>query len=139
MTKKENVQVGDIALVSVEDGVSLPIKVLYLSKRYKDVILIAIYKQRVETESMPDLFGEPLLLVYTSQLAITRGRWKSVGNVPLADNEKGKAKRIVAGAVWIDDDEIRPATETDYRELPEMLVLGSALVEKKARQLISDE
>lgn len=134
--KKKNVKVGEIALIPAGDGKFIPGKVLYLSKRYKDVVLLALSKKPITESNMPeDFLIDPSLCVYTSQVAIKNGRWKSVGLESLREQEKGLAVRIVGGSVWEEDEEIRPAAEDDYSSLPKMQVLGAALVEKKALQL----
>ena len=131
--RKKNVEVGEVALIPLEGGGFIPGKVLYLSAYFKDVILLALFPQKLDAETMPaSLPDRPSLLLYTSQLPITKGRWKSVGAQGLRKNEIGIAKRIVANAVWLDDEELRPATDEDRASLPKMSVCGAGWVEEDA-------
>jgi len=133
---KKDVEVGEIVLVPVDNGEYRLGKVLYLSQRYKDVILLALYNVTVAEATLPlSLPPEHSLLVYTSQVPIQKKRWLSVGGGELRENEKGLARRIVGGQVWLEDQELGPAGEKDNRTLPRMQVLGAGLVEKKARSL----
>lgn len=133
---KKSISVGEVALIPVGGEEFVPAKVLYISKYYKNVILLALYGKTITGCKMPkDIPVEATMLVYTTQVAIKSERWKSVGVQPLREQEKGQAKRIVGGSVWDEDQEIRIANDDDYTDLPKMLVLGAALVEKKALQI----
>jgi hypothetical protein len=129
---KKNVDVGEIILIPVENEF-VPAKVLYLSHRYKNVILIGIYNIRQTAKecpkTLPTGFG---LMVYTSQDPVLKKRWIGIGHEPLLTGQIGVAKRIVAGETWLEDQHLGPASEIDRRSLPQMDVLGAALVEKKA-------
>jgi hypothetical protein len=132
---KKNVDVGDIILIPVESKF-VPAKVLYLSQRYKNVILLGIYNLRTLAKefpkTLPACFG---LMVYTSQDPVLKKRWISIGHQPLLTGQDGVAKRIVAGDVWLNDQHLGAATENDRRSLPQMDVLGAGLVEKKVAAL----
>ena len=102
MSKKKNVSVGELALIPIGDDNFIPAKVLYLSRFYKDVVLLGLFALKQTGRDLHEalLPSEPSLTVYTSQVPITKGRWKSTGIVqPLNEREKGKAKRIVGGSV----------------------------------------
>jgi hypothetical protein len=129
---KKNVDVGEIILIPVENWF-VPAKVLYLSHRYENVILLGIYNIRTPAEECPKtLPADFRVLVYTSQDPVLKKRWICIGHEPLLTGQIGVAKRIVAGEVWLDDQHLGPASEIDRRSLPQMDVLGAALVEKKA-------
>jgi hypothetical protein len=132
---KKDVKPGDVVLIPLRGKYGVG-KVLYVSKRYRDVILLGIYRKAVSEESMPTSLPDVMpALVYTSQVAVQQRRWVVVGHEPLKENQQGLAKRIVGGEVWLEDEELRPATSEDARSLPRMLVLGAGLVEKRAEQL----
>jgi hypothetical protein len=57
-----------------------------------------------------------------------------VGNLPLRQNEVGVAKRIVAGDVWLEDQNLGRPSDKEIKNLPKMLVLGATVVEKKRRK-----
>jgi hypothetical protein len=136
--KREKIAVGDVALVPTGIGRAIPAKVLYVSSYFKDVILLALYRSVVaHGTGLPEFPDPPALLVYTSQTPILRGRWPKVGHRPVSDGERGLAKRIVAGDVWLGDECLGPASPEDTKLLPKMLVAGAGLVEKKAVSLAS--
>jgi hypothetical protein len=132
---KMNLEVGEIVLIPVEHAF-VAAKILYISNRYKNVILLGIYNFTTCVKECPNNlpmdFG---LMLYTSQDPIRKGRWISIGREVLVSGQKGVAKRIVGGEVWRDDQHLGPASETDRRTLPQMDVLGAGLVEKKAAEL----
>ena len=133
---KKDVNPGEIALIPLEDGGFIPAKVFYLSAYFKDVILLALFPHKMTAKGMPEFLPhEPSVLLYTSQLPITEGRWKSVGVQGLRKNEIDKAKRIVASAVWINDEELRQATDEDLASLPKMSVCGTDWVEEDAEEI----
>ncbi|GFM66077.1 hypothetical protein PSCICJ_21950 [Pseudomonas cichorii] len=123
---------GDIILIPLEEGFK-PAKVLYTSKHYKGVILLGIYKESVFSQEMPtnlpDVFE---LLLYTSKLPIQKQRWFYVGHEELKPTQTNLDLRVVAGNLWQGDTTLGPASEEDKKNLPEMLVMGAGLVEKKA-------
>jgi len=136
---KTKLKVGDIILIPLEGGGFGVGKILFLSKRFRNVILLGIYDQFARDISMPTLLGEMPLKLYTGQQAIKEGYWFLVGKEPLQDSQLGLSKRIVAGDVWIGDDKIGPASKDDLEKLPKMLCFGSELVKRKVRQLIQKD
>ncbi|MEX5608330.1 hypothetical protein ABFV58_09835 [Pseudomonas protegens] len=133
--KLKKTTAGDIVLIPVEGGFK-PAKVLYVSERYKDTILLGIYKffsteQRLPDE-LPDRFD---LLLYTSKAPIQKKRWHYVGHEDLRTTQTDLDLRVVAGELWKGDVHIGAASDEDRKSLPEMLVVGAGLVEKKATAL----
>jgi hypothetical protein len=132
---KKTVVIGEIVLIPVGNEF-VPAKVLYLSHRYKNVILLGIYNFKTFVKecpkTLPSSFG---LTVYTSQDPVLKKRWISIGLEPLLTEQRGIAKRIVGGDVWLEDQHLGPASEIDRRSLPQMDVLGAGLVEKKASEM----
>lgn len=132
---RPRISLGDIALIPASNCY-VPAKVLYLSKRYKKVILLGIYKMAIATKRMPSTLPEDFAhLVYTSQEMISEGDWFLVGNEPLRSTQHGLAKRIVAGDVWLDDEYLGAASERDLQVLPKMAVLGAGLVDDLAEAI----
>ena len=129
---RKNVDIGEIILIPVVNGF-VPAKVLYLSQRYENVILLGVFNFRTvvkeRPQKLPEHFG---IMLYTSQDPILKKRWITVGQEQLLTSQKGLAKRIVAGEVWLEDQSLGPASEVDRQTLPHMDVLGAGLVEKKA-------
>ncbi len=131
MTSKKTV-VGDIILIPIESSFK-PAKVLYVSKYYKDVILLGIYKNSVSSQEMPaDLPDEFEVLLYTSKAPIQRKRWLYVGHEELKPTQTNLDLRVVAAELWQGDNCLGPASEEDKRNLPKMLVMGAKLVEEDA-------
>jgi hypothetical protein len=126
---------GQIVAVPVGEGKIRPAKVLFCSKRYKNVILLglsgSILPAQAATEKW-DSHDFTWKRVYTGAQIIRQGCWPVIGQSPLAKTEEDASLRIVAGSVWFQDTELRPATENDRRTLPTMSVAGRALVEKWA-------
>ncbi|QBF26851.1 hypothetical protein EXN22_14540 [Pseudomonas tructae] len=133
--KTQKTCVGDIVLIPIPEGYK-PAKVLYVSQRYKDVILLGVYKDSVSAREMPSgLPGDFELLVYTSKVPVKRQRWHAVGNEQLRPAQTGLDVRLVAGEVWQGDNHLGVATVVDRLKLHEMLVMGATLLEKKAAAL----
>src|SRR5262249_49998523 len=111
-------------------------KVLYLSKYFKDLILLGIYDKKVNNlEAAMELPDKFLEAVYTSQRPILKDRWKRISFESLRPNQEGLGKRIVGGEVWMEDKPLGPASALDWQSMPQMQVLGAALVEKKASKV----
>lgn len=118
-----------------ESGEMRAAKVLFCSKRYKDVILVAFSDGSLGVagadEFDPTGFNGQRL--YTGSQAVGQ-RWPVLGRCALTEDEKGASLRIVAGDVWLADEHLRAATPEDLKSLPTMSVAGAALVEKWAKQ-----
>jgi hypothetical protein len=111
-------------------------KVLYLSHEFKNVVLLGLYDLTLAEPFLPSTWPSRFYeKVYTSQRMIQDGDWPIVGFEALKDEEKGVARRIVGGEVWLDDQELGTATKEDWAHLPKMLVAGAGLVEKDARTI----
>jgi len=96
-------------------------KVVYVSRRFKDVIGIRHHAQ-----------GADLEIIYTSRRGIGR-LWPVVGHEPVTEVERQRTRRIVADDIYVEDELERPAKEGDYAELLQMDVCGSGLVERWAK------
>src|SRR5690242_7333527 len=108
---RKNVDVGEIILIPVENEF-VAAKVLYLSQRYKNVIMLGVYNLRTPVKECPKTLPVCFeLLVYTSQEPVLKKRWISIGHQPLLTGQDGVAKRIVAGDVWLEDQHLGPASE----------------------------
>jgi hypothetical protein len=118
-----------------ESGDMRAAKVLFCSKRYRNVVLVAFSDHpRVEpgvVEFIPTAFNGRR--VYTGALAIG-ARWPILGHSALTETEKGASLRIIAGEVWVADELVRPASPQDLSTVPTMSVAGAGLVEKWAKQ-----
>jgi len=129
--------VGDIVLIPLARGFR-PAKVLYVSQRYKDTILLGLYATTVSAPQMPadlpDGFG---LVLYTSKAPLRTQRWRQVGHQALTAAQCGLDRRIVATELWQGDEHLGPASAQDQLDLPQMLVMGAGLVEKKAQALLA--
>lgn len=132
---KKTVQVGDIALIPVGNEF-VPAKVLYLSSYFKNLILLGIYNKKQGSIEMPSVLSDEFVeLLYTSQEPILKKRWFHVGHEALRAGQKGLAKRIVGGDIWLEDQNSGSACDLDMGTLPPMQVLGAGLVEKKAAKI----
>jgi hypothetical protein len=118
-----------------ESGHMRPAKVLFCSKRYRNVILVAFSDvsrgDAKAGEFNPRGFNGQQ--VYTGAKSVGQ-RWPVLGHCALTEDEKSASLRIVAGDVWLADEHLRPATPEDLKSLPTMSVAGAALVEKWAKQ-----
>jgi hypothetical protein len=115
------------------------VKIIYLSKRYRNVILLSTYPLAVSlSEEVIDLptgiFNE--MLIYTGNDKIKTEEWKKINNTLVTNEEKKMSERIIGGGVWIEDEYIRSATENDLNTLKSMSVDGTKLAEKKLKDYL---
>jgi Immunity protein 26 len=139
---RKRIKAGDIILVPIEDAKCAFAKIIYFSKRYKNVILLNIYCLTVETSEQCEAShilqkqAGKGLLIYTTTHKIKTGEWKVISYEAISDEEKQMSKRIVAGNVWIEDESIGVATEDDYKTLLDMTVAGTKVVEEKIKKYL---
>ena len=109
-------------------------KVIFCSKHYRNLILIAFHQLPVVGEGVRNFDSAEFSgrRVYTGAQIIRSGRWKILGECDLTQEEANASLRIVAGDVWFGDQHLRPASAFDLESLPRMDVAGAALVEKWA-------
>lgn len=138
MTGKRRPKAGQIVAIPTGDGRYVAGKLLFLSKRYRNVALIGLSPREVRVDDpAPGLLEVDLeMLLYGSKAAVASGRWPILGSSPLSDWERAQSLRRVAGGVWLADDYVREATPADLEELPEMRVKGDLLVEKAAQAVL---
>ena len=140
--RKNYIKSGDIILIPVDEDRCAVAKIIYLSKYFKDVILLRTYPLVVSfsvgTIELPkNLVKE--LLIYTGNQKIKMEKWKKIDNIPVTEPETKMSKRIVGGDVWIEDECMRTATDQDCKNLERMLVSGARLVENKMKDYLLDE
>ena len=132
---KRNAASGDILAIDVPHLGCVIAKVLYTSRFFKDVMLNGTYGMRpgIHVAAIPT--QSPSLLLYTATTCVRKqAHWNIIGTQDVSARERQLSQRIVAGEVWVEDTELRPATRTDRRCLPEMGVLGYLGVEQAIRQ-----
>jgi Immunity protein 26 len=134
--RKNYIKLGDIILIPINGEQCAVAKIIYLSKYFKDLILLSVYPLFVKTltksmELPPSINNE--LLIYTGNQKIKKDEWIKIQNVPVNEEEKKLSKRIVGGEVWIEDECIGTATEEDRETLERMGVDGAKLVENKIK------
>jgi hypothetical protein len=131
---------GDVILIPVPKAGYGVAKVLFASRRARNVILLGIYKLNVEEvkmpEKLPQAFEPPL--VYTGSQGIGEGcLWPRVGNVGITDAERAMSLRIVGQHVYLGDECLRAATLEDEETLPDMGVAGRLFVEEQVARVVA--
>jgi len=135
---KKQVELGGLYAIPGVDKFGLA-KVIYVSKYFRDVILIRLYKEAYA--SLDDMGQESptqdadSVLYYTGGGAIKAGSWRYLGGQPVSEKERALTKRIVGGGVWIEDNHIGPAADADMSNLKQMSVHAYKLVEKAVSRL----
>ncbi len=131
-----NVNEGDIYVLSSK-GKNALAKVIYTSNYFKDVILIKLYLSSIEADKVPSnyLVDSDFKLIYTGKDSVKKSNWNLIASQQVSADEKELTKRIVAGDVWVGDDMIGKASDSDLEELPKMLTLGYKLIDKKVSKL----
>jgi hypothetical protein len=137
LTKKK-VELGGLYAIPGDGQFGLA-KVIYVSKYFRDVILIRLYKKAyAELSGMAhELPAEDAdsALYYTGAGVIRAGSWPYLGVQPVSDKERALSKRIVGGGVWIEDNHIGPASDEEMSSLKKMSVYSYDLVEKAVSRL----
>jgi hypothetical protein len=135
---KQKVELGGLYAIPGADQFGLA-KVIYVSKYFRDVILIRLYKKAyAELDGMAqELPAEDAdsVLYYTGGGAIKNGTWRCVGGQPVSEKERALTKRVVGGGVWIEDNHIGPASDDEMSSLKQMSVYAYKLVEKAVSRL----
>jgi hypothetical protein len=137
--KKNHINLGDVISIPLGDENCAMGKIIFLSKRYKNVILLSIYPMvcNILDAAIPPVENfTNRLLVYTTINPIVADRWKKVRNYSVSEHEREMSTRIVADSVWVEDNYVRPATKKDFETLPVMVVGGYLLVQKKAKKYL---
>jgi hypothetical protein len=128
---KQRVQLGQVILIPITNERYVVGQVLFVSKVFRNVILLSVHDQCVTIPVSPSVLGRVVCRLYTSSVPIKMDRWITVGQTVLDHNNALLTQRIVGGEVWIEDTRVREATREDFEILPIMEVVGATLVEKK--------
>ena len=137
--RKNYIKLGDIILIPIDGDRCGIAKIIYLSKYFKDVILLNIYPLIANfSEKVIELSANipDELLIYTGNQNIKTEEWKKLNNIMVTDEEKRLSTRIVGGEVWIEDECIGTATEQDRKKINRMGVDGTKLVEDKIKDYL---
>ena len=137
--RKNYIKLGDIILIPIDGDRCGIAKIIYLSKYFKDVILLNIYPLIANfSEKVIELSANipDELLIYTGNQKIKTEEWKKLNNVMVTEEEKRLSTRIVGGEVWIENECIGTATEQDRKKINRMGVDGTKLVEDKIKDYL---
>lgn len=129
---KVNATAGAIISIPCDNSYVIA-KILYVSKYFKNIALLKVYKHRLSVDKpFSDSFTKSSFeLVYTGVDFIKKGRWKIIDSKPLSDTEEKLMKRVVGGDVWDADSCLGRASDTDLATLPSMRVVNVKAVEDK--------
>jgi hypothetical protein len=131
----KKVDLGAVVAIPLSEGGYKLAQVIYASSYFKDVILLAFLPGISKNPELPiDIFNEYVgECIYTGSGIIRKGHWLLLGYAELP-KAVPEAKRIVAGDVWLNDECIGPASETDYLDLPKMRTVGYKIIEKRIHE-----
>lgn len=140
---KKRLKLGDIIIIPVHDENNKPIfyvpaQVLYISKRYRNVIQLGIYYVYLSSpETKFEYPKEFCKLLYTGKQAIRDGDWPLIDNKPIELAYKNSALREVGGNLYLNDDYIRPLSLDEYDEYEPMAVAGMIAVELELKDIFA--
>ena len=124
---------GSLVKIPAQDGIGLA-KVIFLSEYFAEMICLKLYKKRLPEDASITAadFSGPFDLYYTGLNGFKKKRWSVVANEPVPETERTLTHRTAGGEVWVGDNHLGTATESDLATLPKMLVHGGGLIEKYA-------
>jgi hypothetical protein len=128
---------GDVLRIPLPTGMSAFAKVLYASRRYRNVMLLGVARTTQPSASIPIDLDFSAGLFYTSVVCPFDLGWEIVTRIPLTQSETLRSVRIVAGDVWVGDAHVRPASDSDLETLPQMSVLACALLQMKVYEFFN--
>src|SRR5215471_18511619 len=126
---KQKLREGDVFLIPVAEGRYAVAKILWISTRNKNVIMIgASTKATLDEEAMPKPVAPSDVRMFTgSQLVGTE--WPLVGHDD-APIDPDVSRRVSIGMVWVKDERLHEASAKEEASLPHELVRGSGNVVK---------
>ncbi|UOD29535.1 hypothetical protein INH39_29790 [Massilia violaceinigra] len=128
-------KVGDFIAIPSGDRVGLA-KLIYVSQFFREVVLLKLYRTTFPEGVTPLPSAEIAAdLYYTGSGPILAGRWTIVGFEPVSDAEQLLSKRTVASDIWVADERLGKASESDLEKLPKILTYGSRLIENAVARL----
>ncbi len=129
--KSVKAESGDVFRIPLPSGTNAFGKVLYTSRRYRDVMLFGVAQGAHSASAVPPSLDYSAGLFYTSVICPVHLGWDVTARESVSETETACTLRIVAGDVWLGDTHVRPASDADRRTLPRMDVLGCGLLQKK--------
>jgi hypothetical protein len=107
---------GSIVLVPADDRIWVAARVLYSSRRYRNVILMGLTTTVTRSPTLPAIVSRNYLyLVYTASQIIMEGRWLDVGTDKVLPEEEALALRIVGARFGLLTTRSVPQTRTTGR------------------------
>jgi hypothetical protein len=123
---------GDVLRREFEGGAIGIVRLVYLSKYFKRVVLVALYDESGVAAPSDLLNKAPLAHYYTGLGALMPDQgWEHIGTTPALVGDRLASRRIVGGDVWEEDERLGPARPDDEASLPSMAVYGSAILGEK--------
>lgn len=123
----KNLQVGHVLAIPFEADSIAAAKVVYVSEYFKSVIGLRLMNCLFQREPKPeDLRGTISYLddiLYTGRQPVGK-YWRVVAKLDVSADEIDLTRRLVAGDIYVGDQNLGKATETDRRTLRSMGVLG---------------
>lgn len=136
---RQKAKVGDIFRIPLPSGMTAFGKVLYSSRHYRNVMLLGLSRGAYSSVDVPPPRDYSAEFFYTSVICPMHIGWEVVECAPISEAEAGLSLRIVAGDVWLGDTRIRPASDADRNALPEMMVLGCGILQKRVYEFFRND
>jgi hypothetical protein len=132
---KSKLSEGDVLLIPVAPNRFAAAKVLFLSKRIKNMMLIGVSTNKtVEKVAMPAPLP-PFDARYYTGSQLVGSEWPVVGH-DASPIDPDASKRVSAGMVSVRDEKLHIASPSEVASLPREAVLGAGLVVKKIQDAL---
>lgn len=125
-------KVGDIFEIKLDEARTILGRIVYAFKRNKNIVLFELNDPSLGVDNW-----NPIVQFYGHHEKIKSGEWPVIGNIPYSESEIEKTLRLRAGKIWLGDDIIRDATETDYGSVGRELIPGYQAIYNKIEKIFS--
>lgn len=132
---------GDCFALPAGDDDALFAQVVCMWETFKNVAVIRVWSTAVtaaDDQFLETPKGESYLLFFEKNL-IRRGKWRWLRSLPLGDGLANGLRFQMAGDVFLGDDCLGRASETERASLPKMRVSGDVRVEQLALKILQGD
>lgn len=138
---KKGVQIGDLLAITAAPGLIAAGKVIYLSEYFRHVMAVRVFDcvfDHIPTEAELPVDATYLDdLIYTGSQSVSKD-WRIIGRRETSAEELQLTRRLVAGDVYIGDENLGRASDDDRRRLRSMGVAGMYAVHDSLARKLKD-
>lgn len=134
------IELGDVITIPFGKKYFAVAKILWVSQVFKDVIGFAVLPKLHSIHDIPEvqqdnyksisIYSGDINVLYGDALNVSKGKWKTIGKLPVTENDKNLMLHNIGGDLYQGDSLIEELNDKSISDYPKFLNAGDEAIEQ---------